>query len=140
MAFRLQMGLEGETQIDRVLGLQISKAEDLTTPLEAAGDIILDRVQQNFDKRGQLFGGWKPRVRDAPWPLLEKTGDMRRGFDKAVTSNQVTVGNVDPKFPFHQSNKSRKKIPRRVMLMIDQTSAVAIVKAFQEWYFIKRGN
>lgn len=131
MAFRLQMGLEGETQIDRILGITVEGVTNFREPLEESKTIILDRVQQNFDRRGALFGGWKPRKIEKPWPLLEQTGKMRRNFDGEVTETRLKVGNKDPKFPYHQSNKPRKKLPRRVMLTIDAPTATLITKAFQ---------
>lgn len=141
MAFRLQMGLEGETQIDRILGITADGVKDFREPLEKSKVIILDRVQQNFDKRGTLFGGWKPRTKSYPWPLLEKTGKMRKSFKGEVSTNQLTVGNTDDKFKYHQSNKSRTKIPRRIMLQIDAPSAILITKAFQAYLVgLLRGN
>ena len=141
MAFRLQMGLEGETQIDRVLGITVEGVTDFTQPLEQSKNIILDRVQQNFDKRGQLFGGWQPRKINRPWPLLEQTGKMRSSFKGVVTSKQLTVGNTDDKFKYHQSNKPRTKIPRRIMLQVDAPSAILITKAFQAYLVgLLRGN
>ena len=141
MAFRLQMGLEGETRIDRVLGITVEGVTDFTQPLEQSKNIILDRVQQNFDKRGQLFGGWQPRKINRPWPLLEQTGKMRSSFKGVVTSKQLTVGNTDDKFKYHQSNKPRTKIPRRIMLQVDAPSAILITKAFQAYLVgLLRGN
>jgi hypothetical protein len=141
MAFRLQMGLEGETKIDRILGIVVEGVTDFRDPLEESKTIILDRVQQNFDKRGAYFGGWQPRKINRPWPLLEQTGKMRRSFDGVVTSTQLKVENKDPKFKYHQSNKPRKKLPRRVMLNIDAPTAVLITKAFQLYLVnLMRGN
>jgi len=134
MPFRLQMSLEGETQIDRVLGISAEGVSDFTTPLNESKEIILNRTEQNFNSRGNVFGGWAPRKIAKPWPLLEQTGKMRRGFYGTVSGGQtLEVGNRDPKFKFHQSNKPRNRLPRRVMLMIDQTSAVSITKAFQAY-------
>lgn len=141
MAFRLQMSLEGETQIDRILGITVDGVKDFRQPLEQSKVIILDRVQQNFDKRGSMFGGWPARKVNRPWPLLEQTGKMRRSFKGDVTSTQLTVGNTDDKFKFHQSNKPRTKLPRRIMLQVDSTSAILITKAFQAYLVgLMRGN
>lgn len=141
MAFRLQMGLEGETKIDRVLGITVEGVTDFTKPLQDSRTIILDRVEQNFDKRGALFGGWKPRTKAYPWPLLEKTGKMRKSFKSESTKTQLTVGNTADYFKYHQSNKARTKIPRRVMLDIDAASAILITKAFQAYLVgLLRGN
>lgn len=141
MAFRLQMSLEGETQLDRVLGISVEGVRDFRDPLEKSKTIILDRVEQNFNQRGAMFGGWKPRTKDYPWPLLEKTGKMRRGFKGVVSSNELTVSNPTDYFKYHQSNKDRRKIPRRIMLKIDEPSAILITKAFQAYLVgLLRGN
>jgi hypothetical protein len=142
MAFRLQMGLQGETQIDRILGISAAGVTDFTKPLEDSRTIILDRVQQNFDKRGALFGGWKPRTKAYPWPTLEKTGKMRRSFVGKVSPTEMEVTNTDKeKFRIHQSNEPRTKIPRRIMLQIDGPSAILITKAFQLYLVgLLRGN
>lgn len=133
MAFRLQMGLEGETQIDRVLGITVEGVSDFREPLEESKTIILDRVEQNFNGRGKLFGGWQPRKVNKPWPLMERTARLRNGFRGNVTGDTLKVDNPVPYFPYHQSNKARKKLPRRVMLQIDSTSAILITKAFQAY-------
>lgn len=133
MPVRIQMSIEGETQIDRVLGMSAAGVKDFTTPLRQSKEIILARVDQNFNSRGNVFGGWAPRKISKPWPLLEQTGKMRSEFFGDVTSSQLTVGNHDPKFKYHQSNKPRTRLPRRVMLKIDGPSATLITKAFQAY-------
>ena len=134
MGMNIGFEIEGEKQISAELGITIDHLEDFSEPMAEAADIMMQAVEDNFDKRGGRFGGWAPRKPTIPpqtHPLLEKTGDMRKGFYKESNSEFAMVGNEDPKFPYHQSNQPRTKIPRRVMLQIDARMRDEIFKAFQ---------
>lgn len=124
--------LEGEVQLDRRLGFVAKEIDDFEPALDASANTLLKSFDTNFEARGKLYGGWAPRKVVADWPLLEKTGDMRGSFDKAVTRFQAVLFNTAPQFPYHQSNKPRNRLPRRVMMMIDQQSRREIIKHFQE--------
>ena len=134
MGMNIGFEIEGEKQISAELGITIDHLSDFSEPMSDAADIMMQAVEDNFDKRGGRFGGWAPRKPTNPpqtHPLLEKTGDMRKGFYKESTSEYAMVGNDDFKFPYHQSNQPRSKIPRRVMLQIDARMRDEIFKAFQ---------
>lgn len=133
MGMQIGFEIEGDKQISAELGITIDHLQDFSEPMSEAADIMMDAVEDNFDKRGGRFGGWDPRKDNLPHPLLEKSGDMRKEFYKESTSDYAMVGNSDPKFPFHQSNQPRTKLPRRVMLQIDATMRDEIFKAFQKY-------
>jgi len=89
-------------------------------------------VDSNFATRGSLFGEpWAPRKDNKSHPLLELTGQMRRSFNQRLGPNYVEISNNAPQFKFHQSNKPRRKLPRRVMLKLDEIRKTFIVKEFQ---------
>lgn len=128
----LHAELEGEVQLDRRLGFVAKEIDDFSPALESSANTLLKSFDNNFEARGKLYGGWAPRKVIADWPLLEKTGEMRQSFDKAVTRYQAVLFNTAEQFPYHQSNKPRNRLPRRVMMMIDQQSRKEIIKHFQE--------
>lgn len=132
----LDASLEGEQQLSRRLGIVADGVEDFSPAFEMIEKELLHSVDQNFSQRGALFGGWPARKDNNPWPLLEKTGELRDGFVSQLRSDALEIGNSDPKFKFHQSNQPRTRLPRRVMLKIDQERKVYISKAFQE-YLVK---
>lgn len=129
----LDASIEGEQQVSRRLGIVADGVEDFSEPLENIADELLHSTDENFSQRGGLFGGWPVRKIDAPWPLLEKTGELRGGFMSAVKSDYAEIGNFVPYFKYHQSNKPRAHLPRRVMLKIDQQRKIYITKQFQEY-------
>lgn len=136
MGVGISFSIEGEKQISAELGITIEGLKDFSEPMREAGTIMMNAVQDNYSKRGGRFGGWKPRKDKNSWPLLEQTGAMRRGFYKETTDDYALVSNEDKKFPFHQSNQPRTRLPRRVMLMIDAKMRDEILKAFQA-YLVK---
>ncbi len=129
----LHAEVEGDVQLDRRLEYVGKALDDFSPALESSANVLLKSFDNNFESRGKMYGGWAPRKTIGNWPLLEKSGEMRQSFDKAVTLNQAVLFNTADWFPYHQSNKPRKSnLPRRVMMMIDQQSRREIVKNFQE--------
>jgi phage gpG-like protein len=132
MTLDITAKIEGDVQLDRSLGLAAKGLNDFSVPLDASADRLLNTADRNFDARGGLMGGWKPRTRAYAHPLLELTGTMRRSFYKKPINNKaIAVGNDDYKFKYHQSNKPRTRLPRRVMLKIIDADKRAIAKEFQ---------
>jgi phage gpG-like protein len=131
MGFQLGFELEGERQVSAELGIAADHIKDWRQPLTSVGSELLKAFDLNFASRGQLFGGWAPRTKDYPWPLLEKTGQMRKSFHSQVAGDAVVLGNPTPYFKYHQSNQPRRRLPRRVMMKIDEARRNLIFKIFQ---------
>jgi len=130
----LEFTIEGEKEVSAVLGFAADNIGDFRRPLYATGQLIMSDVETNYDRRGRLFsgGGWVPRKYERPWPLLENTRKLRRGFRKVQTRDAIKVENNVDYFKYHQSNKPRKIIPRRVMLTIVPQTRTKIFKEFQK--------
>lgn len=125
--------MEGERQVAAVLGLTANNVNNFRRPLLKTRMNIMNDVETNYNQRGNLFGGWKPRKYSYPHPLLEKSGKMRRSFKTKTTSDTLEVSNEAKYFKYHQSNKPRgSNLPRRVMLKIIPGTRTKIFKNFQE--------
>lgn len=132
MAIELKVQIEGDKELSRRL-LNIPRdIGQFYRPLAKINTEVRASIEANYSARGALFGKWVPRKDGKPHPLLEKTGAMRNSFTSRLGSDYLEIGNFDPKFPYHQSNKERKKIPRRVMMKIDRERQQFIVKEFQK--------
>lgn len=136
----LNFTLEGDKQVSRRLMIVADGVKDFTQPLGNIGGELNKTFQLNFDAEGGLFGGWperKPRYKNGQrvdtWPLLQKTGRMRQGFRQNVGKVTLVIFNPVEYFKYHQSNKPRRRLPRRVMMKIDNERANFIVKAFQAY-------
>lgn len=129
----LSASLEGDKELHRTLNIIPKNLDNFEEPLFRIGIEMLSAFDSNYDSRGSLFKAkWKPRKDKKSHPLLEKTGKMRRSFTSKLGNNYVELYNTAEYFKYHQSNAPRKKLPRRVMMKIDEIRKVFIVKAFQE--------
>jgi phage gpG-like protein len=143
MAFQLSFSIEGDKQFSRRLHIVTDGVSDFTNPLKQVSTELHKTFQLNFSQRGGLFGGWPERTpqfkkgqRTDTWPLLEKTGVMRKSFLTSSTKTKIELTNSAEYFKYHQSNQPRKRIPRRVMMKIDQDRKTFIVKTFQEYLIV----
>lgn len=125
--------LEGETQVHRRLLIIADGITNFESPLRSIGSELQKTFQLNFAQEGALFGGWAERKKDYPWPILNKSGRMRQGFRQNLGKTELLITNVTPYFKYHQSNKPRTRLPRRVMMKIDQDRKTFIQKAFQSY-------
>jgi hypothetical protein len=57
---------------------------------------------------------------------------MRNSFIHKEGKDYVLVTNTAPYFKYHQSRLPRRKLPRRVMMKLDETRKQTIVKEFQK--------
>ncbi len=126
----LKVTLEGEAQVSRRLLIVSDGITDFTSPLRNIGSELQKTFQDNFSQQGALFGGWQERKKDYPWPILNKTGRLRQGFQQNL-GTELVIFNPVPYFVYHQSNKPRSKMPRRVMMKVDNDRRNFIVKEFQ---------
>ena len=137
----LKVTLEGERQLSRRLLTIPVEISDFKRPLFRIGAEVRGSIDTNFSARGALFGRWVPRKDNLPHPLLEKTSAMRRNFKQKLGPNYIEIFNPTPYFKYHQSNKPRKRLPRRVMMKLDRDRKKKKKKEFQE-HIIRamRGN
>jgi phage gpG-like protein len=131
--------IEGEVQLSQELGLSAGRIKDFSSVFHQVDEELLKAIDLNFEERGALFtSGWQPRKpqyrrgeRVDTWPLLEKTGRMRKAFTSNISATELIIGNTASYFKYHQSNRARTKLPRRLMLAIDAARQAFVIKAFQ---------
>lgn len=123
--------VEGDLQMSRMLLTGSIEINNMRRPLGQAREQLLSTTQLNFGVVGGLMGGWKPRARIYSWPLLQRTGRMRSNFQSRVDPNRMEIWNPTHYFKYHQSNRPRKRLPRRVMLKIIAQDKRRIQKFFQ---------
>ena len=66
-------------------------------------------IDERFEARADPSGSpWAPRKPPTgSWPILERTGKMRRGFKVIATAAQMKVLNDRPYLQYHQTGTSR---------------------------------
>ena len=141
--FNLSFSIEGEKQISRRLKIAVKGMKDFKKPLDKTGKYLRDFIKGDvFETRGRVIGEtWKPlNKKYAIWKsqhypgkgILEATGNMKSGFKYEANRQSVVVGNIVDYFKFHQSNKPRTKMPRRIVMKLDEPRKQKIVKFFHE--------
>ncbi len=131
---KLEFSIEGERQLSRRLRGISTQVKNWKSEMGQVGKYLIKTFSGPvFDTKGREIGeAWPPRKKNYPWPILQKTGKMRKSFDNIARSTSVEIYNKTSYFRYHQSNKPRKKLPRRPMMKIDQERRTGIVKIFHK--------
>lgn len=144
MSFQLSWSIEGEKQFSRRLGGLVTDLKDFSKPLKRIADSLVKTFSNDvFETRGgsiqETWANLSPYTlatkarKGYPLVPLIATGAMKRGFRSAVTSDQAVIGNITNYFKYHQSNKPRQHLPRRVMMKLGYQQREMIQKAFQKF-------
>lgn len=138
---QLTWSIEGDKQLSRRLrGIQHG-IRNWTPAFKQSAEKLKTFFQgEVFDSRGRAIGEpWKLlnpkyaefKARRYPGKgILEATGKMRGSFKTLYKSNMAAVWNTAAYFKYHQSNRPRKKLPRRIMMKLGHEQRELVVKIF----------
>lgn len=140
----LEFTIEGEKQLSRNLLNVGSNMQNLSRPFKDTGDYVKKYTENDvFNTQGASNGNpWEklsPEYAIAKSKkysgkgILEASGRMRNSFYYDSGRDYVIIGNKTDYFKYHQSNKARSKLPRRVMLKLTQTLRENIVRIFNTY-------
>lgn len=125
-------------QVHRALDFAAEDIGNLKKPMDEIASVQLKTFDLNFGSRGDMFGGWAPRKprysggrRIDTWPLLERTGNMRKNFKKDVGNTFARLYNPTSYFRYHQQGTER--IPQRVMMTLREQDGRMIVTTLQNY-------
>ena len=145
MSFQIQWEIEGSRELSRVLNNVSRAAKDFKKPLGQSavmlrklfeGDVFVTEgaaIQRKWARLSPATVASKARS-GYPFPTkpLMATGKMQKSFHTRVYSEYAVVGNNADYFKYHQSNKPRKRLPRRIMMRINNPSKEEIQRFFLE--------
>lgn len=143
--FALSFSIEGEKQLSRNLLILADRIQDWTPAFrETASSLKAVFEEDVFKTQGGAIGEhWSPlsaayaHKKAQMYPgkgILEATGRMKSGFMAEFKSNYAKVWNEVEYFKYHQSNKPRSKLPRRVMMKLDNSQKTMVIKIFQSYF------
>jgi len=148
--FSLNFDIEGVREMSVAFDYVGKEIKDFSTPLKKSKDLLLKTWDKNFLRSGATLGEpWKPLApstisekskKYGRRRILERTGRMRKSFESKSTRYDVTLYNSSSYFKYHQSLGARKKLPRRVMMKIDEKRRTAIMRFFTEHLNDVRGH
>lgn len=141
MALYIGFEIEGDKQISRRMNIVADGITDFKAPLQLSASEFIRVFKANFATEGGTLGEkWparKPQFRNGTridtWALLTKTARMRNSFTAQVSASELTVLNTAAQFKYHQSNQPRRKLPRRVMMKLDEARKRFVIKALQRY-------
>jgi len=130
----LTFELQGEKQLIRKFrGIKLAGRNWLPTMRLIGRDLTGVFSGVVFDTQGRAIGEpWKKRKKPKPWPLLDRTGKLKGGFRYKAKRLSVEIYNITNYFIYHQSNQPRRKLPRRVMMKLDNKRKANIMRRFQQ--------
>lgn len=145
---QLQFAVDGQMQLSRKLESVGANVQDWSSAFEQSGDMLLDIFSNDvFDTEGQAIDeSWDPlsrayaAMKEKKYPgtgILQATGKMRNSFTKLFDSTSLVMGNAMTYFKYHQSSEPRQKLPRRVMLKLNDDMKESVVRIFQEELLLK---
>jgi phage gpG-like protein len=144
----LNFEIEGEKQVSRRLERVGDEVQNWYPAFRDIGEDLTGFFSgEVFDTQGAVFGEpWQPLSESTkrqkakkgyPMTPLIRTGTMRKSFKSTATPKWVQVYNTTDYFKYHQSNKPRSKLPRRVMMKLDEIRRQMVVKQLYEHYLRK---
>lgn len=137
----LSFEIEGEAQLLRRMEGVSEKLTNWKKTFARTGDFLKKTFKDNFLFNGDLLE--KPWVPLKPQTILAKqrkgqtddpligTGRMMESFASDPQKFYVRVYNPVEYFKYHQSNRPRRVIPRRVMISLTERMKHIIVRFFQ---------
>lgn len=76
--------------------------KNLSPAFDDMEGVITQEFKANFPAKGSnLQAPWKPRRRAYPWPILEKTGTMKKSWEKKVTPKYLEIKNTTDYATYH---------------------------------------
>lgn len=137
--------IEGEKQLSRVLLTLADGVKDWTPAFQETA-ITLKKIFSDdvFKTQGGVIDEhWSPLSKAYAYQkakkypgrgILEKTGTMRDSFMTMWRPDMAAVWNEADYFKYHQSNKPRSKLPRRVMMKLADSQRTLVVKIFHNYF------
>ena len=139
----LSFQIEGNIELSRNLTQLDANMKDWTPEFRETGEYLKGFFsEQVFDTEGSVFGEpWAPlspayaarKAKKYPGKgILVASGKMKDSFDMDASGTYVRVYNTTDYFKYHQSNQPRYRIPRRIIMKLDEKRKQDIIQIFRK--------
>lgn len=148
--FILSFEVEGDAEVMRGFSRFADNVKDLSEPFrEIAADFYKGEERQ-FETEGSYgAGGWQAlapatilQKERAGYPLdiLVRSGELKKSLTeegganiKEINPLVMRLGTRVPYAIYHQSNKPRRKLPRRPVIMLPEEQKTRWTKILHKW-------
>ena len=138
----LSFQIEGSVELSRNLTELDANMRDWSDAFKATGEYLKGFFEgEVFDSEGSVFGEpWQALSpayaiqKEKKYPgkgILEASGTMRGNFRTDQAATYVRVFNPTPYFVYHQSNAPRYRLPRRIMIKLDEERKQWVIQIFR---------
>lgn len=145
MSYAVTWSIEGEKQLSRNLVIMADRIEDWTPAFQDTAETLKDTFSKDvFSSEGSVIQErWSPlsqayayrKAQKYPGKgILEATGTMKNSFMTLWRPDMAMVWNDIAYFKYHQSNKPRSKLPRRVMMKLGNSQKTMVMKIFHNYF------
>lgn len=138
----LSIRVFGDTQFDRELASIGRRAQQAQPIFEATGFYLAKVQREQFASQGGRSGGWEPRKSGGDWPILDKSGALKRSFQYGdanniwdVTGDSLHYGSEVDYGVHHQFGAPAANLPMRKVFELSERDRKLIVKSWQRWVF-----
>lgn len=123
----ISITIDGQEEVVATLKGISSRGKNLKPALDKAASLVITTLKANFQSNGaKLNKPWTARRYSYPWPLLNKTGRMKKSFKKHTSSKQTVISNPTPYFKYHQLGT--RSLPVRSMLGVTYEDSAEIAQ------------
>ena len=132
--------IQGEQQMMRRLRTIRIEMKDWTPAFKKTADELKGIFSNDvFRTEGGAIGRHWPALKPASAAktrkgMLDVTGRMRKSFETLYKADKAVVWNSVFYFKYHQSNKPRRKLPRREMMRLGHQQRELIQKIFHSHF------
>ena len=105
----------------------IGKAvDDMRKPFDEITREWSETFDKNFPATGSALNQpWPPRKRLYAWPILQKTGKLRKGFNRKIEKKEAEIENKVKYAKYHQFGTTFLPV-RRVIDVTDRMAKFAV--------------
>ena len=111
----LDVTVTGDTVVIDTMNGIVNKGENLAPAFSDIAEMMLESHNANFKAQGTRFGSqWPPRAHVYPWPILEKTGKMKKSFTATSNATEAVIANSTKYYRFH--HLGTRRLPQRNLI------------------------
>lgn len=142
MGLQISWSIEGDKQLSRRLRNVSSDVKDLKKPFDQsarklrkifANDVFRTEGGIIDEKWARLSPATVARKARSGGGILVDTGRMKNSFRYRSAKDHAIIWNPTRYFKYHQSNKPRRRIPRRVMMKLAGQQRQMVVRIFHKY-------
>lgn len=122
---RINIQVNGVQDIERHFDKIVKTMDDLTRPFDEITKDWMKKFDSNFPATGGILKqSWPERKYKYAWPILQKTGKLRRSFSREVNKRDASIENKVEYAKYHQFGTPRLPI-RRIIDVTDDMGTFA---------------